>query len=149
MEMLIGEYSISMDDKGRFMFPSKMRTVLQQNELIVTQGLDHCLMLFTAEEWSKLTEKIMGSASIFDNQKRLVMRRFIAPAQKIEFDKSGRLSVPQMLRDFASLRSGGDCILFGMNKYMELWDAETFRKFDEESASSVQEAIESMRDILL
>ncbi|HAK69280.1 MAG TPA: division/cell wall cluster transcriptional repressor MraZ [Treponema sp.] len=149
MEMLIGEYSISMDDKGRFMFPSKMRTVLQQNELIVTQGLDHCLMLFTAEEWSKLTEKIMGSASIFDNQKRLVMRRFIAPAQKIEFDKSGRFSVPQMLRDFASLRSGGDCILFGMNKYMELWDAETFRKFDEESASSVQEAIESMRDILL
>ena len=149
MDMLIGEYNNTLDDKGRCSFPSKLRSVLQQNELIITQGLDHCLMLFTTEEWAALTEKIIRSASIFDNQKRLVMRRFIAPAQKIEFDKSGRISIPQTLRDYASLSCGGECIIFGMNKYMELWDAAVFRKFDEESASSVQEAIESMRDILL
>ena len=149
MEMLIGEYSNTLDDKGRCSFPSKLRSVLQRNELIITQGLDHCLMLFTTEEWAALTEKIMGSASIFDNQKRLVMRRFIAPAQKIEFDKSGRISIPQTLREFASLSCGGECIIFGMTKYMELWDAGVYRKFNEDSASSFQEAIESMRDILL
>ena len=149
MDMLIGEYSNTMDDKGRIQFTAKLRSILNQDSLVITQGLDHCLMLFTTEEWKNLTEKIVGSASIFDNQKRLVMRRFIAPAQNVEFDKSGRLSIPQSLRDFASLNLGGECIIFGMNKYMELWDAAVFRKFDEESASSVQEAIESMRDILL
>jgi len=149
MDMLIGEYSNTMDDKGRIQFPAKLRSILNQDSLVITQGLDHCLMLFTIDEWKNLTDKIVGSASIFDNQKRLVMRRFVAPAQNVEFDKSGRLSIPQSLRDFASLNLGGECIIFGMNKYMELWDAAVFRKFDEDSASSVQEAIESMRDILL
>ncbi|MBQ4235816.1 MAG: division/cell wall cluster transcriptional repressor MraZ [Treponema sp.] len=149
MDMLIGEYSNTMDDKGRIQFPAKLRSVLNQDSLVITQGLDHCLMLFTTEEWESLTEKIIGNSSIFDNQKRLVMRRFIAPAQNVEFDKSGRLSIPQSLRDFASLNSGGECIIFGMDKYMELWDAAVFRKFDEDSVPLVQEAIESMRDILL
>ncbi|MBQ2600824.1 MAG: division/cell wall cluster transcriptional repressor MraZ [Treponema sp.] len=149
MDMLIGEYSNTMDDKGRIQFPAKLRSVLNQESLIITQGLDECLMLFTTEEWASLTAKMEVKASIFDSRKRLVMRRFVAPAQNVEFDKSGRLSIPQSLRDFASLNPGGECIIFGMNKYMELWDAAVFRKFEEESASSVQEAIESMRDILL
>ncbi len=149
MDMLIGEYRNTMDEKGRISFPSKLRTVLQQNELIVTRGLDHCLMLFTLDEWKSLTDKIVGKASIFDNQKRLIMRRFIAPAQNLEFDKSGRISIPQSLRDFASLQSGRECVFFAMEKYMELWDAQEYDKFDEMSQPSVAEAIESLRDIVL
>ena len=149
MDMLIGEYSNTMDDKGRIQFPAKLRSILNQDSLVITQGLDHCLMLFTTEEWKILAGKMVGKSSIFDNQKRLVMRRFIAPAQSVDFDKSGRLSIPQSLRDYASLNLGGECIIFGMDKYMELWGAAVFRKFDEDSAPSVQEAIESMRDILL
>ena len=119
MEMLIGEYRNTLDEKGRVSFPAKLRSVLQQNELMVTQGLDHCLMLFTLEEWTALTEKIIGSASIFDSQKRIVLRRFIGPAQKVEFDKSGRLSIPQSLREFASLTLGEECVILGVDKYIE------------------------------
>ena len=149
MEMLIGEYRNTLDEKGRVSFPAKLRSVLQQNELMVTQGLDHCLMLFTTDEWTSLTEKITKSASIFDSQKRIVMRRFIGPAQKIEFDKSGRLSIPQSLRDFASLKFGEECVILGVDKYMELWDAAEYRKNFEETEPSFQEAAASLGDILL
>lgn len=147
MEMLIGEYRNTLDEKGRILFPAKLRTVLEQNELMVTQGLDHCLMLFTVEEWKELNQKIVGSASLFNDQKRLVMRRFIAPAQKIEFDKTGRLSIPQSLREYASL--SGECVILGINKYMELWNAETYKEYLEATESSFQQAAESMGDILL
>ena len=147
--MLIGEYRNTLDEKGRVSFPAKLRSVLQQNELMVTQGLDHCLMLFTTDEWTSLTEKITKSASIFDSQKRIVMRRFIGPAQKIEFDKSGRLSIPQSLRDFASLKLGEECVVLGVDKYMELWDAAEYQKNFEETEPSFQEAAASLGDILL
>lgn len=147
MEMLIGEYRNTLDEKGRILFPAKLRSVLEQNELMVTQGLDHCLMLFTVEEWKELNQKIVGSASLFNDQKRLVMRRFIAPAQKIEFDKTGRLSIPQSLREYASL--SGECVILGINKYMELWNAETYKEYLEATESSFQQAAESMGDILL
>ena len=147
MDLLIGEYRNTLDEKGRIQFPSKLRTVLEQNELMVTQGLDHCLMLFTVDEWKELNQKIVGSASLFNDQKRLVMRRFIAPAQKIEFDKSGRLSIPQSLREYASL--SGECVILGINKYMELWNAETYKEYLVATESSFQQAAESMGDILL
>ena len=50
MEMLSGDFRNTLDEKGRISFPAKLRNVLQKNELVVTQGLDHCLMLFTTEE---------------------------------------------------------------------------------------------------
>lgn len=147
MEMLIGEYRNTLDEKGRILFPAKLRAVLEQNELMVTQGLDHCLMLFTVEEWKNLNQKIVGSASLFNDQKRLVMRRFIAPAQKLEFDRSGRLSIPQSLREYASL--SGECVILGINKYMELWDADAYRQYLEATENSFLQAAESMSDILL
>jgi len=75
------------------------------------------------------------------------MRRFVAPAQKIEFDKTGRLSIPQSLREYASL--SGECVVLGINKYMELWDAESYKDYLEKTESSFQQAAESMSDILL
>lgn len=147
MDMLYGEFRNTLDEKGRILFPSKLRTVLQQNELMVTQGLDHCLMLFTIDEWAALNEKIVGSASLFNDQKRLVLRRFIAPAQKLEFDKTGRLSIPQGLREYAGLT--GECVILGINKYMELWDAQSYAQYIEKTESSFLQAAESMSDILL
>ena len=148
MEMLIGEFRNTLDEKGRILFPAKLRSALaDQSELMITQGLDHCLMLFTMEEWTELNKKILGSVSLFNDQKRLVMRRFIAPAQKVEFDKSGRLSIPQSLREYASL--SGECVVLGINKYMELWDLQTYRQYLEQTESKFQEAAESMSDILL
>ncbi len=147
MEMLIGEYRNTLDEKGRILFPAKLRGVLQQDFLMITQGLDRCLMLFTVEEWTALNEKILSSVSLFNDQKRLVMRRFIAPAQKLEFDRSGRLSIPQSLREYAGLKS--ECTILGINKYMELWDSQSYRNYLEETESSFQKAAETMSDILL
>lgn len=152
MNMLIGEYRNTLDEKGRILFPSKLRSALEQiapeqNELMATQGLDHCLMLFTTDEWMNLNEKIVGSASLFNDQKRLVMRRFIAPAQRLEFDKSGRLSIPQSLREYAGL--SGECVILGINKYLELWDSASYKQYLEATESTFQQAAESMGDILL
>ncbi len=147
MEMLIGEYRNTLDEKGRILFPAKLRSVLQQDSLMVTQGLDRCLMLFTVEEWAALNEKIMSSSSLFNDQKRLVLRRFIAPAQNIEFDRSGRLSIPQSLREYAGLK--GECTILGISKYMELWDSASYREYLDKTESSFQQAAETMGDILL
>jgi len=145
MSLLTGEYRNTLDEKGRILFPSKLRSEIKTDTLIVTQALDHCLWLFTPEEWENLSSKIMGSASPFNPKNRLVLRRLIAPAQEIEFDKSGRLSVPQSLREYASLEK--DCILLGINKYIELWDAPTYKMYLEQSESSYREAAEDLGSI--
>ncbi|HAC31222.1 MAG: division/cell wall cluster transcriptional repressor MraZ [Treponema sp.] len=151
MELLTGEYRNTLDEKGRILFPSKLRTELfkdsDRNVLIVTQSFDRCLWLYTVDEWKTLSSKIMETASPFNKQNRLVLRSLIAPAQEIELDKAGRLSVPQSLRDYAGLSK--DCVILGINKYMELWDADTYAKYLEENDDSIKDAAEALSTISL
>ncbi|GMO61297.1 MAG: division/cell wall cluster transcriptional repressor MraZ [Treponemataceae bacterium] len=140
-----GEYKNTMDEKGRILFPTKLRSALNASSFIITQGLDNCLWIFTQSEWQNLCAKIMESASVFNTQNRLVLRRFIAPAQEIEIDAAGRLSVPQVLREYASLSK--DCVVLGVSKYIELWDADIYRTYLEQSDSSFKEATEVLSSI--
>ncbi len=149
MELLTGEYRNTLDEKGRILFPTKLRNELfgetEKNVLVVTQSFDHCLWLYTPEEWKTLSSKIMETASPFNKQNRLVLRSLIAPAQEVELDKAGRLSIPQSLREYANLSK--DCVVLGINKYMELWDAETYSQYLQENEENLKDAAEALSEI--
>lgn len=131
--MLIGEYKNAIDEKGRIFFPSKLRAELTENVLVVTQGIENCLLLYTLDEWNKIVSKLREKISPFNEKNRLVLRRFIAPAQEIEFDKSGRISIPQSLREYAGLQKETPCLVRGMISYIEIWDSEAYRAYDEKT----------------
>jgi len=145
MKLLTGEYRNSLDEKGRMLFPSRLRTELTDKVLIITQSVDGCLWLFTPYEWEQFSSKIMESASPFNSNSRSVLRRLIAPAQEVEFDKAGRISIPQSLRDYANLSK--DCVVLGLNKYIEIWDAERYKNYLVETDSSFAEATEELSSI--
>ena len=88
MNLLTGEYNNTIDDKGRLSFPGKLRAALNQNVLIVTKGLERCLWLFTLDEWESFQSKLLSNASMMKSESMLVIRRFIASACDVEFDKN-------------------------------------------------------------
>ncbi len=137
-----GEYNNTIDEKGRIMFPAKLRAGLSNSRLVITRGIDCCLWIFSPEEWEALSEKVMQSASLFQAHSRLVLRRLIAPAQDVDIDKAGRISIPQSLREYAHLEK--DCVLLGINRYLELWDAAEYRTYLEESETDFYQASEDL-----
>jgi MraZ protein len=145
MNLLTGEYNNTLDEKGRVTFPAKLRSEINQNVLIITRGLDRCLWLFTSEEWDLLKNKLMNSTSLFNEKNRMVLRHFIAPAQEVEFDKTGRISVPQSLREYASLSK--DCTILGVGKYIELWNSTSYDEYLCSSEASFKEAAEELNNI--
>lgn len=146
MKLLTGEYNNTMDEKGRLAFPSKLRTELNQNVLIVTASyMDHCLQLFTTEEWEIIKGRLMASASPFNKKNLNVLRRFIAPAQEVEFDKAGRLSIPQSLREYAGLSK--DCTILGIDRFMEVWDSDKYREYIANSEEEFADAADELKDI--
>lgn len=147
MNLITGEYNNTLDEKGRVSFPAKLRNALDQNVLMITKGLNRCLWLFTQSEWDIFQNKLMSRASMMNEKDMLVVRHFIVPAQEVEFDKSGRLSIPQSLREYAGLSK--ECIVLGIAKYMELWDSHSYSQFLESSESSFREAAAEFTDISL
>ncbi len=140
--MITGEYRYSLDEKGRIMIPAKMRAEIAGNVMILTRGVDRCLWIFPVDEWKRISENILSSTSLFQERSRLIQRRIIAPAQEAEIDRTGRMSIPQTLREYAGLKK--ECIVLGMLKYIEIWDEETYLGYLDSNEENFKEAAEEL-----
>ena len=99
--MFIGEYSHTIDTKGRLIVPSKFREQLGE-EFVVTKGLDGCLFVYENSEWKSFEEKLHALPLTNANARKFT-RFFLAGASACEFDKQGRILIPAVLREFAKL----------------------------------------------
>ena len=54
--MFIGEYSHTIDSKGRLIVPSKFREQLG-DEFVMTKGLDGCLFVYENSEWKSFEDR--------------------------------------------------------------------------------------------
>jgi MraZ protein len=140
--MKTGEFHIALDEKGRLLIPARIRSEVRGNALILTRGIDRCLWAFSPDEWRDFSAQLMGASSPLSKRGRLLQRRIIAPAQEVELDKAGRLNVPKPLQETAGLVK--DTRLLVMERYMEIWDAEAYQVYEQESEEELQEAAEEL-----
>ena len=56
---LFGEYRHSLDTKKRIFIPAKLRDGLSET-LYITRGIDNCLLIFSEDEWNRITEKLLS-----------------------------------------------------------------------------------------
>ena len=122
---MYGRYEHQLDPKGRLFVPAKLRPELGE-AFYVTLGLDHCLSVYTEEDWSRILEKF-ASMPISQSTK---MRFLFANAAKCEPDKQGRFLLPAELRSYAGIEQSVTFI--GLGNRAEIWNTETYRKIEAE-----------------
>lgn len=130
--MFLGEYTHTIDGKGRLTVPAKFRGELAAG-LVVTRGLDRNLVVYPMPEWEKLAKEILARP-ITDQRMRDFRRRVFAGAVDIEPDRQGRILIPPYLREFAGIN--GEAIIAGMFSSLEIWSTEEWAKVKESIESS-------------
>jgi MraZ protein len=116
--MFMGEYSHTIDAKGRIIVPVKFRESLGDN-FVVTKGLDNCLFVYIKEDWQKFEEKLR-TLPLTNKDARKFTRFFLAGAAEMEVDKQGRILIPSVLREFAALEK--DVVFVGVGSRIEIWN---------------------------
>ena len=61
MTGFIGEYHCKIDSKGRLLLPSELRKQLSpenQEQFVISRGVDECLSLYTVSEWGIVMNKL-------------------------------------------------------------------------------------------
>jgi MraZ protein len=116
--MFLGEYSHTIDNKGRLTIPSKYRDTLA-TELVVTRGIGSNLAIYPLDEWEKLTERIL-SRPMSNPQVMNFRRRVFSAADNLKPDRQGRILIPTKLREFANL--GEKVVIVGNFQFLEIWN---------------------------
>lgn len=140
--MISGEYRYALDEKARLMVPAPIRKAIAGNLIVVTRGIERCLMLFPPDAWQEFSEKVAANSSLLRSQDRMIRRRLLAPAQSVEIDRTGRIVVPSSLRTYAGLDK--ECVVLGINTYLEVWNEETYRSYESETDDLYKEAVDDI-----
>lgn len=124
-KMLIGEYKHTIDSKKRLALPSKFRKKLGKS-VIVTKGLENCLVVYTEKEWKSLSDKL-GKLPTSQAEARGFARIILSGAMDLSIDSLGRVLIPDYLKVYAGLKK--EVIVCGLFNRLEIWDNNNWEEY--------------------
>jgi MraZ protein len=127
--MFLGRFYHTLDDKGRLTIPARFRDLLLPEGAYVMQGFDKNLLVLPKAAFDDLGQNI-NQKSITDPTSRLLRRLVFSTADRLEFDRAGRILIPHFLRQSAGLDT--DVVVVGAGKYFEIWSPKAWEEQDEQ-----------------
>ena len=141
--MLIGEYTHTIDTKGRIIMPSKLKEDIGE-KFVITKGLDGCLFVYSKAEWKNFEDKLR-SFPLTNKDARALVRFFLAGAMECEVDKQGRFLISSNLREFASLEK--DVVIIGVLDKIEIWSKDKWLEYSKKENMEVDEIAEKIANL--
>ena len=117
--MFLGEFSHSLDNKGRLTIPAKFRDQLAPGLVVTRNPSDRCLLIMPQNKWDEVAEKI-SALPLTDKRSALLRRAVFSAAEDLKPDRQGRILVSQRLRDYAQIDT--EAVIAGVNTFIELWN---------------------------
>ena len=122
--MFMGEYSHTLDTKGRLTVPAKFREALG-DRCVIARSLDQCLCIYAMEDWEKFVARLADIPYNVRKQRQLV-RYFLSGANETEIDRQGRILIPSNLREAAGIDK--EVVLAGVGSRIEVWSKEIWEQ---------------------
>ena len=117
-----GEFSYSLDAKGRVNIPAKFRNGLtKDNEqcFVITRGMDPCIWVYPVIIWQAIEDELRKLSSL-SRLNRSFVRSTVRYASTVQYDKQGRIALTSNLIDYAEL--GKEALIIGMVNKIEIWN---------------------------
>ncbi len=136
MTGFLGEYTLALDAKGRFLLPAGFRKQLPAGgdaQFVVNRGFEACLTLYPMDTWNRVAASLQ-QLNDFNPKAREFKRLFLNGATVVELDAAGRLNLPKTLADYAGISK--EMVFSAQGDKVELWDKDTYHRYLEASKAS-------------
>ncbi len=147
--MFRGEYSLSLDAKGRLAIPSRYREQLLEEcagQLIVTISLlERCLVVYPFPRWQRIEDELKDLPAL-DSQAQAINHLLIGHAVDCDMDSNGRVLLSQALRKFAGLEKR--IMMVGQVDKFEIWDDAGWNQRRNELLDGVPQLHQEPSDVL-
>jgi MraZ protein len=119
--MFLGRYHHTIDGKGRLTVPARYRDLLAAEGAYLTQGFDNNVNVYPPNVFERIFNRV-NNLNMTDPSARLLRRLMFSNAELVVLDKTGRILIPQFLRE--ELKLEGEAVIVGMGDYFEIWSPE-------------------------
>ncbi|MCB9914253.1 MAG: division/cell wall cluster transcriptional repressor MraZ [Planctomycetes bacterium] len=124
----------TLDAKNRVFVPKRFQQALGRDAdgnmvAFLTRGLDGCLFLFSEAGFERAVERLDTQAFTGPEQ-RSMQRLFFSNVTRVQLDASGRLLIPEKLREVAQLDK--DVVMVGVVHRAEIWQRERWERLQAE-----------------
>jgi MraZ protein len=116
--MFLGRYHHTIDEKGRLTVPARYRDLLAAEGAYLTQGFDKNINVYPPKIFDRIFNRV-NNLNMTDPSARLLRRLMFSNAEQVDLDKTGRILIPQFLRE--ETRLGSEAVIVGMGDYFEIW----------------------------
>lgn len=135
-----GSFDHSLDGKGRVIIPASFREALGEDFTITINPNKTAVAIYPKEMWDQQLERLSQI-----NPMDKVGMQYERYVMSVSFsgnsmDAQGRVLIPTKLR--AKIGLARDIVFVGLNRYIEIWDAEVYAKMEEQT----EEDFESLSD---
>ena len=123
-----GTYTPKLDDKARLFLPAKFRPRLEEG-IVLTRGQEKCVYGWTTQAFAAFTDRIRETPFTNRDARNFVRMLYSGASSEVP-DKQGRISIPPVLRDWASLER--EVTVVGAMDRIEIWDTGRWAAFSAE-----------------
>jgi MraZ protein len=120
--MLRGNHPARIDEKGRLKVPNGFRSTIGSQwgqELFVTSVTGEYVRLYPMAVWVEIERRLAEVPSTHPSKLRFLDRvNFFG--QVATLDKQGRIVIPQLLRESASMQ--GEVSVLGLQNHLAVWN---------------------------
>ena len=125
MQLFLGTYDYSMDDRGRIPVPPSFREALMQG-VVLTQGTpQRCLRAYAVDKFQEKADVYLAQPETTQAGRDLRLAVF-AKAQRVEMDGQSRILVPSALRGWAGLERA--VFVVGTGDSFTIWSAADYER---------------------
>jgi MraZ protein len=125
--MFFGTYAHNLDDTGRLTIPARLREAVievgQGPRLFLTCGAEKCIIAYTQDRISEIMDSAK-EGSITREQVMEFKRVFGGEGALEEWDKQGRILLPESLRIYAGIQK--EVTIVGAVDCIEIWQSEAY-----------------------
>jgi MraZ protein len=145
--VLYGQYELTIDEKNRLLIPAEVRRALDPERdgeaFFVVIGVNHKTWLYPERGYESLVSKLASEMSPGEDKLAFNQMHF-SMANRVEWDKQGRMLIPETSRRRTELSR--DVTMIGVLDHLELWNREDWDRRQEYLYSKSAELAAKQRE---
>lgn len=131
--MFLGEYKHNLTKGNRLALPSKIRSEIEAQEIVLARGFEDCILGYQKTTWEEISKAELAKP-VSEEEARRIRRQLFPGAILVEIDQQGRIVIPKNLLDYAKIKT--EVIVIGTGDHFEIWEESSWQKYKDKNYGS-------------